>query len=232
MSCGLHISFKLQNQPLIKKIILVLDGHTIHSKNLTVIEMARENGVILLQLPGHTTHRVQPLDRTFFKPLQTYYAQMIRKWLQLNPGLCVTQYHVSELAAEAYGKAATIENATSGFKVTGIYPVDRTVFKESDFVAADNLNQIGMTSQETIIDHLEEHNLNITEDVEIDRPITTSLENSSTKDRNPRSRPDRLRVRQPYVALRQYRPSKFLLKRYLQFQNHTQNLRKPQEYKK
>lgn len=33
-----------------KKVILVLDGHTTHSKNLEAIDLAREHGVIILQL--------------------------------------------------------------------------------------------------------------------------------------------------------------------------------------
>lgn len=38
-----------------KKVLLLLDGHTTHSKNLEAVEFAREHGIILLQLPGHTT---------------------------------------------------------------------------------------------------------------------------------------------------------------------------------
>ncbi|KAG5887018.1 hypothetical protein JTB14_008374 [Gonioctena quinquepunctata] len=44
------------------KCLLLLDGHTIHSKNLETLKLARYNGIILLQLPDHTTHRLQPLD--------------------------------------------------------------------------------------------------------------------------------------------------------------------------
>lgn len=43
------------------KILVILDGHKTHSKNLAGINLTRENGVIRLQLPGHTTHRLQPL---------------------------------------------------------------------------------------------------------------------------------------------------------------------------
>lgn len=125
-----------------KKVILLLDGHTTHSKNLEAVEYARNHGVIMFQLPGHTTHRVQPLDRSFFRPLKCYFNQAIEKWLRTNPGMCVTQYQIAGLCTEAYGKAATIENATNGFRISGVWPVDRLVFKDSDFVAADNLNQI------------------------------------------------------------------------------------------
>lgn len=125
-----------------KKVVLVLDGHTTHSKNLEAIDLARNHGVIMLQLPGHTTHRVQPLDRTFFKPLKSNFNQAIQKWLRTNPGLCVTQFQIAQLSAEAYGKAATIENAINGFRVSGVWPADRTVFQDHEFMAAENLNQV------------------------------------------------------------------------------------------
>lgn len=32
-------------------VLLILDGHSTHTKNLQLIEMARENGVVLLFLP-------------------------------------------------------------------------------------------------------------------------------------------------------------------------------------
>lgn len=45
-----------------KKVLVLFDGHTTHSRNLDACSFARYNGIILLQLPGHTTHRLQPLD--------------------------------------------------------------------------------------------------------------------------------------------------------------------------
>nr|CAI5838651.1 unnamed protein product [Callosobruchus analis] len=53
-----------------KKALLLLDGHTTHSKNLNAILLAREHGVVLLQLPGHTTNRLQPFDVSLFKPME------------------------------------------------------------------------------------------------------------------------------------------------------------------
>lgn len=70
---------------LADKVLLILDGHTTHSKNLAAINLAKENGVILLQLPGHTTHRLQPLDVSIFGPMETYYHDAIRRWMRNNP---------------------------------------------------------------------------------------------------------------------------------------------------
>nr|CAD7424069.1 unnamed protein product [Timema monikensis] len=116
-----------------KKVLLVLDGHTTHSKNFEALQLARLNGVLLLQLPGHTTHRLQPLDVAIFKPFQTYYDEALSKWLQTHEPP-VTQFQVSALLSEAYSRAATVSNALSGFKATGIWPVDRNVFSDADFV--------------------------------------------------------------------------------------------------
>jgi hypothetical protein len=132
-----------------KKALLVLDGHSTYSKNLEAIKIARENGVLLLQLPGHTTHCLQPLDVAIFKPFQTFYDAAVSKWLQSNPGENMMQFVVTALLAEAYSKAATLSNAADGFKTTGIWPVDRAVFSGYDFVASENLNCV-QTPQEIL----------------------------------------------------------------------------------
>lgn len=122
-----------------RKVLLCLDGHTTHSKNLKALELARDNGVIMLQLPGHTTHRLQPLDVAFFKPLETFFIQEMQKWLRTYANNAVSIFQICQIFTPAYRRAATIENAASGFRNTGIWPVNRDVFGEHEFVAADNL---------------------------------------------------------------------------------------------
>jgi hypothetical protein len=49
--------------------------------------------------------------------------------------LCsITQFTISELLCEAYGKSATVGNAIAGFAKTGIWPLNRHVFEDCDFV--------------------------------------------------------------------------------------------------
>nr|CAH7758128.1 unnamed protein product [Callosobruchus chinensis] len=111
------------------------NGHTTHCKNLDALNIAREAGVIMIQLPGHTTNRLQPLDRSLFKPMEVYYTQAMEKWLRSNVGRTVSQYQVAALLNEAYSRAATLENAANGFRASGVWPVNRHVFQDSDFVA-------------------------------------------------------------------------------------------------
>ena len=78
-------------------ILLILDGHSTHTKSLTLIDLARANHVFILCLPPHTTHRLQPLDVSFMKPLKTYLDQAITKWLRHHPGRVVTQFQLAAI---------------------------------------------------------------------------------------------------------------------------------------
>ncbi|KAG8329331.1 hypothetical protein J6590_088922 [Homalodisca vitripennis] len=72
----------------------------------------------MLWLTEHATHRIQPPDRSFFSALRGYCTQAAEKWLRTNPGMKATQFHVDELVTEAFGRAATVENAIIGFRMT------------------------------------------------------------------------------------------------------------------
>ena len=101
-------------------LILLLDGHANH-KELTVIEYARKNHIHMLSTPPHTTHKLQPLDRTFFKPFKSAYASASAIWMRQNPGATITDYDIAALVASSFTKAARLEIAQNGFKCTGIY---------------------------------------------------------------------------------------------------------------
>lgn len=114
-------------------VLLVLDGHVTHTKNIDAIELARDNGVIMLCLPPHCTHRLQPLDVGFMGPISTFYSQEIQLWLRNHPGRIVTQYQIASLFGAAYNRAATMQNAISAFAKTGVSPFNPNIFCEADF---------------------------------------------------------------------------------------------------
>lgn len=95
--------------------------------------MARENNVVLLCLPPHCSHRLQPLDVTFMAPLSSYYQQEVRQWLATHPGRAVTIQQVAKLYGAAFLKAAGMRTAVNGFKQTGIYPLNRNIFPDHLF---------------------------------------------------------------------------------------------------
>ncbi|KAH9631736.1 hypothetical protein HF086_014737 [Spodoptera exigua] len=103
--------------------MLLLDNHTSHV-SLNAVKFARENNIVMLTLPPHGSHKLQPLDRSFFSPLKGKYAIE-------NSGRGIGQQQVARLFNEAYKKVATLGNAESGFR--GIYPYDDDLFDETEF---------------------------------------------------------------------------------------------------
>ncbi len=114
-------------------ILLLLDGHYCHTRNVEFLELAKEMHVCVISLPPHCSHRIQPLDRSFMGPLKTYYNEALRQFTRMNQRV-VTLYDIAECFNEAYVKARTPNNAVEGFRVTGIYPLNRNIFQDSDFL--------------------------------------------------------------------------------------------------
>ena len=101
-----------------------------HTKCLTVIDFAISKGIYLLSLPPHVTNKLQPLDRSFFKSLKAYFNNACQRWMRNHPGRCIKTKHLGELLKEAYLKAATPENAGSGFRNSGIVPFNPHVIPD------------------------------------------------------------------------------------------------------
>lgn len=72
-----HFLDQVQPKSRQQPTLLLADGHASHTKNLALIEKARENNVILLIFPSHCTHRLQPLDVAVFKSLKLNYDKEV-----------------------------------------------------------------------------------------------------------------------------------------------------------
>ncbi|XP_069686147.1 uncharacterized protein [Periplaneta americana] len=116
-----------------EKVLLILDGHSSHTQSLKAIEICRQYGVIMLSLPSHCTHRLQPLDVSFFKPLNTFMSAAISTKMRELPGQRLNVQHIASLVGVAFPRAANMQIAMNGFRHTGLWPVDRNVFSEADF---------------------------------------------------------------------------------------------------
>lgn len=73
--------------------LLLFYEHASHNKNLEVIDVALDNGVISLCFPPHRSNRLESLDMAFMKHLKQYYEQHYLGY----PLLC--------FAHENYGKS-------------------------------------------------------------------------------------------------------------------------------
>ncbi|GBM59104.1 hypothetical protein AVEN_20123-1 [Araneus ventricosus] len=94
------------------------------------LNYAKENGIILLTIPPHTSHNLQPLDCTVYGPLKRYFNVAAQDWMTNHPAERITIYQIAELIGIAYPKAMVPNNIINGFKITGMYPLNRNIFSE------------------------------------------------------------------------------------------------------
>ncbi|CAM1305346.1 Uncharacterised protein r2_g1513 [Pycnogonum litorale] len=120
------------------KQLIILDGHHSH-KSSEAIELCIERGIELITLPPHCTHKMQPLDKTFFKAFKSAYNAASTGWMVANAGRRITMYEICQIFATAYNKCASIEKAVNGFRSCGLWPLNSDVFGPDDFAAADEL---------------------------------------------------------------------------------------------
>lgn len=114
-------------------VMLILDGHATHTKNLVVLEKAQKNYVTIISLPPHCSHRLQPLDVSYMSPLKSNFSTEIEAFLKNNPGRVVTINDIANLFGKAFLKTSSSFTAINGFKKTGIVPLNRFIFSEADF---------------------------------------------------------------------------------------------------
>ena len=115
--------------------IVIMDGHHSH-KTIAAINFAREHGIHLITLPPHSTHKMQPLDRTYFKSLKNAYNSAADSWMVSNPGKRISFFNMAGLFGQAFTRSATADKAIKGFQVCGLWPFDENIFSEEDFTAA------------------------------------------------------------------------------------------------
>ena len=114
-------------------VLLNVDAHYSHIKNLNVVDKARKHSVAIVSLPPHSKYKMQPLYAGFLKPLNTYYEQEIETWLGSIPGLVVTPFVVCKLFGTAFRKAATMEASVNSFIKIWLFPSNRHIFQDHEF---------------------------------------------------------------------------------------------------
>ena len=109
--------------------LLLVDGHSSHV-NLAFLEYAIANRIVVLVLPPHSTHRLQPLDIGLFGPLSKTYDRQIQDFMLEYQGfVSLTKRDFYPLFREAWITSFTSVNIASGFEASGIFPLnpERTI---------------------------------------------------------------------------------------------------------
>ena len=115
-------------------ILLILDNHESHTyTSIDAINYCRNNGIVCLSFPPHTTHRLQPLDVGVFGPLKSKLKTSFNDWHVSYPGKTLNIYNIPKLTKIPYLESFNARNITRAFEKTGIWPFNKLIFNDEDF---------------------------------------------------------------------------------------------------
>ncbi|TDH04785.1 hypothetical protein EPR50_G00136420 [Perca flavescens] len=116
----------LLHTPKERPLLLIFDGHK-SPINLEVVEAARKEDVILLCLPPHCSHILQPLDAGLFVLLKQHFAALIGDGCATDTHYAVSKKEFSGVFKETYQVVKEEEGVRivkEGFRKCGIYPLN------------------------------------------------------------------------------------------------------------
>jgi len=145
-------------------VLLVLDNHVSHV-SLAAAEKGIEHGIVMLTLHPHTSHKLQPLDKAVYGPFKQYYDRFLDNWIKSNPGKTCSIYDVAGIAKEAYNLAFCKKNIESAFQATGIFPLNRDVYTDADFLPSD------VTDRPKPVTPAAAEEIHVSQDVQADVPV-------------------------------------------------------------
>lgn len=117
-------------------ILIICDNHESHI-SIEAVNYCRDNGIVYLSLPPHTSHKLQPLDVGVFGPFKGKLKIAFNDWHIQNVGKTLTIYNIAELSKLAYLETFTPKNIIGGFSKPGIWPINKLVFGDDDFAPID-----------------------------------------------------------------------------------------------
>ena len=99
---------------------------------LELVDLCRENNVILFCLSPHTTHALQPLDVS----LKDHFSRSVRSLTFAKKNFVVSKRDFSPIIKSPFERAFSIPNIKAGFAKCGLCPFNRkcSAYYENDAV--------------------------------------------------------------------------------------------------
>jgi hypothetical protein len=112
------------------KHVLIGDNLSSHL-NVAVLEACKQNNISFVALPPNSTHLTQPLDVAFFRPMKIAWKKLLTDWKEKGKGRRLPSIPKDEFpkllnALMEKLKTNGADNLKSGFRKTGIYPLDKS----------------------------------------------------------------------------------------------------------
>ena len=113
--------------------VLLLDGHSSHIYNLAYLDLMKANNVYPFIFPSHTTHWLQPADKSFFRSLKQCWTNEGLKAVNDMAGITSGKSGFFRIFTPAWNKACSVETAQSGFRGCGLFPVNQRVIPKGAY---------------------------------------------------------------------------------------------------
>jgi hypothetical protein len=111
-----------RNQTIGRHRLLILDGHGSHF-TAEFHRFCEDNAIILLCLPAHSSHLLQPLDVGCFSVLKRSYGRITEGWMRRGINHIDKQDFLT-IYPTARTESQSANNIFSAFRATGIVPYD------------------------------------------------------------------------------------------------------------
>lgn len=118
-----------------KPVILIMDSHASHFTP-EVMEIAAQNEVIIVALPSHTSHILQPLDISVYRPLKVAWNAALKQFQEGNPFRRPGRFDFHSMFSPAFLKAFSRDTIISGFTKSGIFPLNRQAVQDEALTTA------------------------------------------------------------------------------------------------
>ncbi|KAB0793820.1 hypothetical protein PPYR_13440 [Photinus pyralis] len=150
-----------------RPVVLIYDGHNSHV-GVSLVEMAMKQKVVILKLPAHSSHLLQPMDLAVFRPLKIMYDEELIKWQRRNYGHKLPKSEFASIISRIWRNANPAIIA-KGFEKGGIHPFNNAVIPEEKFETGayqrwrqsqeigDNISNGGISIQQADVPQNEEH---------------------------------------------------------------------------
>ena len=116
-----------------RPLLVIYDGHLTHV-SLELIEKAIKEKITIVKLPPHVTDRLQPLDVCCFGPLKHEWEKKLNKQMNLlGPRETVSKSVFVDVLSNIWHKNLSEKNITSGFRATGIFPLNHEKYPQDHF---------------------------------------------------------------------------------------------------
>ena len=104
--------------------LLLMDSHYSHKFNWYFLDLMKDSNITVLAIPPHTSHHLQPLDKTPFKSLEDAWDCQLRMYNRERGGKKLPKSDFFSVFNVAWWRGMTSKAILAGWRVAGLWPLD------------------------------------------------------------------------------------------------------------